>query len=717
MAIFFNDKTKTFTLDTKNTRYSFAIMFDKYPVHLYYGKKDDGAEAVFEKRYRSFSPCYKDIGTEYSPDITALEYSTFGAGDYRAAALRIKNGDGNSVTSLTYKAHRIFEGRLDLERLPFADADDDTCTLELTMEDIVTDVEVKLYYTVFENEDVISRYAVITNRSDKNITIEKCMSLMLDLPDWDYDMISLYGGHKYERNVQRHPLFHGLQSVFSRRGASSHQFNPFMALCKKDATHVSGEVYGFNFVYSGNFCDEVEVDQCDCARVLIGLGGENFNYLLEPKDSFISPEAVMTYTDKGIGQMSRNFHSFINAKILPPEPFDCRPVVLNTWEACYFNIDEDELIRFAESARDAGIDMLVMDDGWFGARNDDKSSLGDWFVNEPKFKNGLASFVDKIKSYGIKFGIWVEPEMINPVSKLYEKHPDWCISVAGRENLLSRNQLVLDMANPDVIAYLKDIFSKTFEGVSIDYFKWDMNRHMSEVGSPALPPERQGEAAYRYMLGVYDLFRWFKEKYPNAMIENCSGGGGRYDLGMMKYSTMIWTSDNTYPQPRIRIQYGSLLGYPASTMSCHVSKPSDLSDLEYRYHVALGGALGYELHLPNAPQEIKDRVKEQVKEYRKYEKLILTGEWFPILSPFESFGSAYYYINADRSEILLSFIQSSGDGSHSFILKVDEADENAVYVDRLTEKEYTGKQLRAGINQRTWDKSQHSRMWHFVKKQ
>ncbi len=717
MAISFNEQTKTFILDTKNTRYSFAVMFDNYPVHLYYGKKDEGVEAVFEKKYRSFSPYIESIGTTYSPDTTALEYSTFGDGDFRATALRIKNGDGNSVTSLVYKSHRIFGGRLDLERLPFADADEDTYTLELTMEDIVTDVEVKLYYTVFENEDIISRYAVVTNRGKSDVTIEKCMSLMLDLPDCDYDMISLYGGHVNERNVQRRPLFHGMQSVCSRRGASSHQFNPFIALCRKETTHERGEVYGFNFVYSGNFLDEVEVDQCEATRVLIGLGGENFNYLLKPEEKFISPEAVMTYTDMGLGQMSRNFHAFINAKILPPEPFECRPVVLNTWEACYFNIDEDELVRFAESARDAGIDMLVMDDGWFGARDNDKSSLGDWFVNEPKFKNGLASFVDKIKSYGIRFGIWVEPEMINPVSKLYEAHPDWCISVKNREKLLSRNQLVLDMANPEVIAYLKDIFSKTFEGVSIDYFKWDMNRHMSGVGAPSLPPERQGEAAFKYMLGVYDLFRWFKEKYPNAMIENCSGGGGRYDLGMMKYSTMIWTSDNTNPMARIRIQYGSMLAYPASTMSCHVSKPADVNDLNFRYHVALGGALGYELHLPNAPQEIKDRVKEQVAEYRGFEKLILTGEWYPVLSPFDSFGSAYYYTNADRSEILLSFLQSSGgDGTHNYFLKVSQADADAVYVDRLSDKEYTGGQLRAGITLRTSYKSQYSKMWHFVKK-
>jgi len=359
--------------------------------------------------------------------------------------------------------------------------------------------------------------------------------------------------------------------------------------------------------------------------------------------------------------------------------------------------------------------MVVMDDGWFGARNDDTSSLGDWFVNAPKFKNGLKSFVDKMKSHGIKFGIWIEPEMINPVSKLFDAHPDWCLQVPGRQSLLSRHQLVLDMANPQVIAYLKDIFSKTFEGVAIDYFKWDMNRHLSEVGSPWLPPERQGEAAYRHMLGVYELFAWFREKYPHAMIENCSGGGGRYDLGMMKYSTMIWTSDNTAPGPRIRIQYGSMVAYPAATMSCHVSRPETLADLDYRFHVALGGALGYELHLPDASQEIKKRVAEQVAQYREYEALILRGDYYPLMNPFTDIGSAYYYTNAGHTEFLLSYLQARGDMSRTFRLKISQADPDAQYYDTIGGQRYTGAQLRAGIALCSSSSNHYSRMWHFVK--
>ncbi len=716
MAITYNSDIKTFILNTQNTTYAFEIAFDKFLAHIYYGKKTDISYVSYERKYRSFSPYYEQIGANFSPDINALEYSGFGNGDFRATALRIKNADGNSVTGLVYKAHRIFDGRLELPRLPYADADGTTKTLEISLTDVVTGVDVNLYYTVFEKEDVISRYVTVKNSSERNVVIEKCMSLMLDLPECNYDMISLYGGHTHERGYERHALFHGLQSVGSRRGASSHQFNPFIAICDKNADHESGDVYGFNFVYSGNFIDEVDVDQCDSTRVLIGLGSENFNYLLEPGEEFVSPEAIMTYSYDGIGQMSRNFHDFVRNHILPPEPFENRPVVLNTWEACYFDIDEDELFRFANAAKDTGIDMLVMDDGWFGARNDSTSSLGDWFVNEPKFKNGLKAFVNKVKATGIKFGIWVEPEMINPISKLYEIHPEWCIQVKGRENLLSRHQLVLDMGNPDVIEYLKESFSNTFDGVSIDYFKWDMNRHMSEVGSTHLPPERQGEAAYRYMLGVYDLFRWFKEKYPNAMIENCSGGGGRYDLGMMKYSTMIWTSDNTFPKPRIKIQYSSMLAYPSATMSCHVSKPIDLNDLKLRYRVALGGALGYELHLPNACDEVKAAIKEQIVNYRKYEDVILYGDYYPLLNPFESVGSAYYYTDKSRERILLSFLQNSGGNSHTLRLRVKQAIPDATYYDEINNIELKGTELQNGITLRTSNEDYYTKMWYFVKK-
>lgn len=719
MCIKYNAENSRFILDTKNTRYVFEIILGKYPVHLYYGAKNDNIELKFDPVLYSFAPYFDDKYPALSPDTYPAELPCFGSGDFRTTSIKIKNKNGDSVCFFEYEGHKIFNGRLDLPGLPFAEADEYTETLELQLIDRVTNCKIKLYYTVFPNEDIISRYMTIENLSGSDAVIEKCMSISVDLPRCDYDMISLYGGHAQERNYQRNHLMHGMQSISSRRGASSAHFNPFIAICDRDADETKGDVYGFNFVFSGNFLDEVEVDQQSTTRVQIGLGSENFSWLLHDGESFTSPEAIMTFSENGINQMSRNFHAFTRAHILPPEPFEKRPVVLNTWEACFFDIDEKEMLRFAESAAECGTDMLVMDDGWFGARNDDTAGLGDWYVNTSKFKNGLASFVDKVKAHGIKFGIWVEPEMINPDSDLYRAHPEWCLQVKGRRNLLSRQQLVLDMANPEVIKYLKDIFTKTFDGVSLDYFKWDMNRHMSEVGSIYLPLERQGETAYRYMLGVYELLSFFRKQFPNAMIETCSGGGGRYDLGMMKYGTMIWASDNTYPKARIKIQYSSLLAYPATTMSCHVSNPENVctkpAELKFRYEVALGGALGYEMHLPNASQEIRDTVKQQIINYREYEDIILRGDYYSLYNPYECDICAYYYTDRNHDRILMSALEVHGMRERKYRLAIPGADPNATYYDKIGDKTYSGKQLIYGFDYKTHDADPASQMWYFIK--
>ena len=720
MYISYNNESSVFTLDAEHTRYAFQIVKDTYPVHLYYGAKENAVFDLYKWNIMSFSPYYVEHFRDYMPDTAASEYVGYDSGDFRTSSLKIKNEDGNFVTMLKYKGYEIIRGRVEIDGLPYADADDDTETLIISMADEYTNCKVFLYYTVFPKEDMISRYVKIINEGSCAVSVEKCASLTLDLPHHDFDMISLYGWHCKERNYQRRTLAYGSQNIYSRRGASSHQFNPFFALCSKNANETEGEVYGFNFVYSGNFCDEVEVDQTGGTRVNIGINEENFSWILEPGESFCTPEAVMTYSDSGIGQMSRNFHKFIRKRILPSEPFATRPIALNTWEACFFNIDETEMLRFAKAAADTGIDLLVMDDGWFGKRNDDHRALGDWFVNKEKFRDGLGTFVEKVKSYQIKFGIWIEPEMISADSDLYRAHPDWCIHCPGRERLESRYQLVLDMGNPAVIDYLKETFAETFRNIPIDYFKWDMNRHLSQVGSAVLPPNKQGEASHRFMLGTYALFRWFRETYPNAMIENCSGGGGRYDLGMMKYSTMIWTSDNTIPQDRIDIQYSSMLAYPAATMSCHVSNHENACEipreLQYRFHVALGGALGYEFHLPNASEELRKNVCSQVKDYRKYEKIILTGEYYSLLNPFETNYSAYYYTNEDRSEILLSFLQKTKDDGKKVILPVKEAISDAVYIDTLTDKEYSGGELRNGVTVYSDNSGCNSAIWHFVKK-
>ncbi len=716
MSIRFDEKRKIFYLETVNSTYAFQVYENEFLIHLYYGKKNQEIED-YKSRLVSFSPYYERY-RDYLPNVCLSEYAGFDDGDFRTTSIRMKNKDGNSVTVLTYKGYQIIKGRVALPGLPYGEADNETETLEIQMCDGYTGLNVLLYYTVFPKEDIISRYVRVLNGGTDVLQIEKCMSLLLDLPNNQYDMISLYGCHNFERSVQRCALSYGMQSISSRRGASSPQFNPFFALCEKGASELQGDVYGFNFVYSGNFLSEVEVDHLNQTRIQVGLGCDNFTWRLEPGETFNTPEAVMTYSSKGIGQMSRNFHRFTRNHLLPKEPFAQRPVVLNTWEACYFDIDESVMYEFAKSAAETGIDMLVMDDGWFGKRNNDKSGLGDWFVNRDKFKDGLKPFVDRIKSYGLKFGIWVEPEMVNPDSELYRTHPTWCIECPGREKMLGRSQWVLDMTNPEVITYLKDIFSETFDGLGVDYFKWDMNRHMSQVGSPYLPIERQGETAYRYMLGVYELLEWFHNRYPNAMIETCSGGGGRYDLGMMKYGTMIWTSDNTWPHDRIRIQYGSLLAYPATTMSCHVSQHEKCEDKEqhkYRYEVALGGALGYEMHLPNSSQQLKDRVKQQIIDYRKYEDLILKGDYYSLLNPFETNYSAYYYIDDSKKHILLAFLQILAEEPSKQVLKIVDLEQDAIYKDECSGLKYTGAELGRGVEIESRNHDQHSNIWYFVK--
>lgn len=726
MPIKFDKNSSIITLSTKNSLYAMQILHGKFLVHLYYGAAQNNPELKYESRCCSFAPYFEEYGLDYSPDTSLCEFPFFGSGDFRETALKLKNQNGDSTTLFFYRSHRIFSGRLPLDGrpplnggLPFAEGDAQTSTLEITMADETTDCILKLYYTLFEDCGVISRYFVLENAGTAAVTIQKAMSLTLDLPSAEYEMISLYGAYNDECRFQRSPLFHGRQSVFSRRGASSHQFNPFTALCAKNADEESGDVYGFNFVYSGNFLNETEVDQNNTTRVQIGLGAENFEYTLNPGEKFISPEAVVTFSSEGIGQMSRNFHRFVRNHILPRPKFEKRPVVLNTWEACCFNIDETVMLGFAKEAADCGIDMLVMDDGWFGRRNNDNAGLGDWTANPDKFKDGLKAFVDRVKAYRLKFGIWIEPEMVNPDSDLYRAHPEWCLQCKGRESTLSRNQLVLDFSNEQVLDYIKKSFAETFDGVGIDYFKWDMNRHLSEVGSPALPPEKQGETAYRYMLGVYKLCRWFGEHFPNAMIESCSGGGGRYDLGMMKYSTQIWASDNTWPAARTKIQYSACLAYPPSVMSCHVSNPGNVcenaQELDFRFRVALNGALGYELHLPNASDAVKKTINTQIAEYRRYEGLIHNGEFYRLCDPYSTPYSAYYFADTQSDRILLTFLQNEKETPRTVILKINVASPASRYRDERSGLLFSGEELRRGLEITTSESGSLARMWYFVK--
>ena len=705
------------TIETKNTLYVIKMLEGVLPIHLYYGKKINEDQLPDINKTRSFSPYFKIDNKEYSFDNLKQEFSFYGYGDFRATALRVLDlSSGSDITDYTFKEAKSFVGRKELNGLPYSEGECET--LELVYEDSVTESELHLYYTVFYDTDVISRYFSLKNNGNKELKILKAMSLSLDLPNGDYDLISLCGRYARERTAHRDPIYGGNHRIMSRRGASSHHFNPFFMVTDRNADEESGDAYAFNFVYSGSFLDEIELGQ-DGLRIMTGLGDECFSYLLKSGESFNSPEAVMTYSENGIGQASRNMHSFVRDAILPKSNNKKRPIVLNSWEAVYFNINQKVMLDFAEEAAKVGIDTFVMDDGWFGARRNDNAGLGDWTPTPEIFPDGLRAFVEKIHSKGINFGIWIEPEMVNPDSDLYRAHPEWVLRDEKREPLRSRHQLVLDMANPEVVEYIKESLDKCFDGIDINYFKWDMNRNISNAISPYLPIERKGETQFRYMLGVYELFGWFKKRFPDAMLENCSGGGGRYDLGMMKYSTQIWTSDNTEAKYRVYIQHGSSYGYPMSTMSCHVSnchgQCEDERMLDYCFKVAVNGPLGYEFNILKVDQSVKDAISKQIEEYRAYEELILNGDFYRLKNPTVDRCYAYYIANADKSEILLSYLQNNAESDEiEHVLKISCAKSDFNYRNTLTNEIFSGSALKEGITVKADASERYGLMWHFV---
>ena len=728
MPIIYNSNDKRFILETNNTEYAFSIMYGKFLIHEYYGVKRTDKKQYYTAPIRAFSTKIDGADADFTLTDSFLEFPFFGNGDYRCSSLRIKGKTGDSCTCFYYKNHEITEGRKEIPGIPCARPLNNTETLIITLYDEVTECTLKLYYSIFPDCDVITRYFTLENASDEAVTIQKAMCLSLDIEGHDFDMISLYGYHGHERNVQRVPLSYGNHSIMSRRGASGHQFNPFIALAAKGADEENGEVYAFNLVYSGSFLDEVEVNTSGNTRVAIGLGEENFKYTLKPSETFDSPEAVMLYSPRGIGDMSRKMHRFVRNAISPKEISANRPIVLNTWESCLFDINENMLIDFAKEAVKYGMDTLVMDDGWFGQRNGDRAGLGDWYANKDKFPNGLKNLVLRVKEIGMKFGIWIEPEMVNPDSDLYRAHPEWCLNCRERKPSLSRHQLVLDLCNPEVRDYLKNSFLETLGDVPIDYIKWDFNRNLSEVGSYYLDNSCQEEAWYRYQLGVYDMYYWFRKTFPNVIIENCSGGGGRYDLAMMALSTQIWTSDNTNAADRVKIQYGSTIGYPASVMSCHVSEPGDdeecMERLRYKYHTALGGILGYEFNITKTSQQVKNEILKQTAFYREVEDLIKCGDQYRLLLPTENDCEAYaYYYTASEDmdeqageRIFVTYLQNKGtDSENAFVLKIPSADENALYTDKISGEKFSGRELKDGLSVAPSKKNEFSIIRYLVK--
>ncbi|MBR2957392.1 MAG: alpha-galactosidase [Clostridia bacterium] len=706
MPISFDSEKRIFKLDTKNSSYIMQVFEENYLIHLYYGAyiPDNSVEDLaFRRGNASFSATNETIGEGFfNVDSWPMEYSCNGAGDMRVSALAIRNRWGNSVTDVRYVDYKIFKGKPALEGLPalYTMTEDDATTLEIETVDKVTGAKVFLLYTVFENYGAMTRSVRVENASDAVMDLQRVYSTCVEFPTMDYNMHHLYGAWNKERTLVKRHLEHGIQSIASKRGSSSHNHNPFVCLAKDDATEDFGEAFGFNFVYSGNFAADVEVDFNDTTRLIMGINPIDFCWHLEPGEVFTAPEVVMVYSNEGIGGMSRTFHRLYNNHLIRGEwKNKKRPLLINSWEGCFFDFDDEKMVAFAKNAKELGFELLVMDDGWFGKRNDDTCSLGDWYVNEDKLKGGLSSLVKRVNDLGLEFGIWFEPEMISPDSDLYRAHPDWCLQVPDREKSIGRHQYVLDMSRKDVRDCIYDQMAAVLKGNNIAYVKWDFNRNLTQAGSALLPPERQHEVFHRFVLGTYELMGRIVNDFPHILLENCSGGGGRFDPGMLYFSPQIWCSDNTDPMERLTIQFGTSMCYPASCVGAHVSA-NRRTGYETKGNVAMSGTFGYELDPVKLNDEERRIIKRQVKEYHKYYDLIRTGDLYRLILPTENkHRCAWGYVAQDKSEALFTFVTNLRLMNTTFYVRLKGLDPDKYYIDDETDEIHSGALLmNAGLN-------------------
>ena len=671
MSIVLNEQKSLFTLCTKTSMYQMKT--DQYGVllHTYYGKKTEifDYSYLIQRRDHGFSGNPYQAGNDrtYSLDTLPQEYSCFGSGDYRQSALSVRYQTGARALELRVKDFEILEGKYRIPGLPSIYAEDGNRadTLVITMKDDVEDVCVKLYYGVLENLDLITRAVCVENRGAAPVFLERVMSMCLDKPYGNYDWITFYGKHEMERQLSRTAVHHGVQAVGSLRGASSHQYNPFVMLSDRNTTETQGECYGFSLLYSGNFLAEAEKDQFDQTRVLMGIHPENFSFKLEPGESFWAPEAAMVYSDGGFEKLTHIYHrAFRNNLCRGRFKHARRPVLINNWEGTYFDFTGEKLLRMAEKAADLGVELFVMDDGWFGNRDTDNSGLGDWHVNEEKLGCTLAELSDRIHAMGLKFGIWYEPEGISEDSSLYREHPDWVLRVPGRNPMRGRYQLVLDFSRADVRDYIFDQMCSVLDRAKVDYLKWDFNRSISDVYSAQLPADRQGEVPHRYVLGLYEFLERLGKRYPDILLEGCSGGGGRFDAGMLHYTPQIWCSDDTDAVERLEIQYGTSFCYPVSTMGAHVSacpnhQTGRTTPLNTRAVVAMAGTFGYELDPGKLTEEEKDEVRKQIALFKEYYDLIQEGRYYRLTDPArDEHYAAWEFAKEDGSEALLCVVAS-----------------------------------------------------------
>ncbi|HAT4319714.1 TPA: alpha-galactosidase [Clostridium perfringens] len=664
MPIIFHKELKEFHLYNKEISYIIHILPNGHVGNLYFGKKIDPYKTynhLFEGIYRPLAAYVYEEDNKFSLQNTRQEYPTFGLSDFRKGAFLIKQENGSEISDFKYESHKIIEGKLKLKGVPqtYVENKDDATTLEITLLDEVIKSKLKLSFTIFEDRAVITRSASFLNLSNKSINIEKAMSFNLDLPDSNYNMIQLNGAWRRERHVHDRSIKEGTQGFYSLKGASSAEFNPFLALRRPNTDEFSGEVIGFSLVYSGNFMAEIDVDTYNQTRIMMGIHPDRFSWPLNLNEEFYTPEVVIVYSDKGLNYMSQVYHSLYRECLMRGKWKDSvRPILLNSWEALSFSIDEEKIKELATNASKLGVELFVLDDGWFGKRNNDNAGLGDWTVNKEKFPNGLNEIIEYINKLGMDFGIWIEPEMVNKDSELYRSHPDWIIHDPNRKPSHTRNQYTLDFSRDEVVDHIYNQIEKLLSDYNISYVKWDMNRYITECYSKDKGANLQGTVYHKYILNVYKLYDKLTTRFPDILFESCSSGGARFDPGMLYYAPQTWTSDNTDAMERIKIQYGSSLVYPLISMGSHVSESPNQqvfreTTLETRANVAYFGNLGYELDVNRLWDVEKEEIKKQIQFYKENREVFQFGEFYRIKNPYNNNISAWMVKSNDEKTIIL----------------------------------------------------------------
>ncbi|PTV93062.1 alpha-galactosidase [Halanaerobium saccharolyticum] len=726
MSIKFDLKKKIFHLKNEEISYVIKILKNGQLGHLYWGKKIKKAERLARydiSQHRPYEAYALKDDTGFILENIAREYPSFGQSDFREPAYQTEAENGSIISDLKYQDHQIYSGKKELAGLPstYVEKESEAETLEITLYDEVTDLEVVLSYTVFNDYPIITRSANFKNQGQQKLNLKRALSMSVDFENKDFELLQLSGAWGRERDIIRRPLEQGITRIDSKRGGSSHQQNPFVALVEPETDEYRGEAYGYSLVYSANFIAQAERNHYGKTRLTMGINPFTFNWLLESGESFQTPEVVMNYSDRGLNKMSQNFHQLYRSRLVRGKHRDKqRPVLINNWEGTYFDFDTDKILEMAAAAAEVDLELFVLDDGWFGKRNDDTSSLGDWYVNEEKLPGGLEYLAQEINKLEMDFGLWFEPEMISPDSDLYREHPEWAIQVPERKSSESRQQLILDLSRSDVQDYIIERVSAILEKADIAYVKWDMNRPMTEYGSLELKAEHQSELNHRYILGLYRVLEEITSSFPEVLFESCAGGGGRFDPGMLHYMPQTWTSDDTDAVERLKIQYGTSLVYPASSMGAHVSAVPNhqverSTSLKMRYDVASFGNLGYELDLTELNEKEMEAVKKQVNNYKEIRELVQFGDFYRLRSPFAGNFTAWSYLSQDQEEVLAGFYQVlATPNPKEETLKLKGLDPDRDYKELNSGEIYGGDELmNFGIKVPYLKEDFSSRVWRF----